>query len=70
MILSIILLVLEGSVNRNVVYYLYNTLGLGTAAAAAEGGRNTRVLGDPMVLIRCKKLPGKAQWHTVQTSTN
>jgi hypothetical protein len=42
----------------------------GTAAAAAEGGRDTRVLGDPMDLIRCQKLPGKAQWHTVQTSTN
>ncbi len=42
----------------------------GTAAAAAEGGRDTRVLGDPMDLIRCRKLPGKAQWHTVQTSTN
>ena len=42
----------------------------GTAAAAAEGGRDTRVLGDPMDLIRCQKLPGKAQWHTVRTSTN
>ena len=27
-------------------------------------------LDDPMDLIRCQKLPGKAQWHTVQTSTN
>ena len=26
----------------------------GTAAAAAEGGRDTRVLGDPMDLIRCQ----------------
>ncbi len=42
----------------------------GTAAAAAEGGRDTRVLGDPMDLIRRQKLPGKAQRHTVQTSTN
>ena len=39
------------------------------AAAAAEGGRDTRVLGDPMDLIRCQKLPGKAQGHTAQTST-
>ena len=43
---------------------------LGTAAVAAEGGRDTRVLGDPMDLIRCQnKLPGKARWH-VARSTN
>ena len=27
---------------------------LGTGVAAAEGGRDTRVLGDPMDLIRCQ----------------
>ena len=44
---------------------------LETAAVAAEGGRDTRVLGDPMDLIRCQSyLAAKHGEHTVQQDTN
>ena len=42
----------------------------GTAAAAAEGGRDTRVLGDPMDLIRCQSYlaeHGGTQTNKAQT---
>ena len=44
----------------------------GTAAAAAEGGRDTRVLGDPMDLIRCQSYLAKhggTQHKQVQLGT-
>ena len=44
----------------------------GTAAAAAEGGRDTRVLGDPMDLIRCQNYLAKhggTQHKQVQLGT-
>ncbi len=43
---------------------------LETAADAAEGGRDTRVLGDPMDLIRCQSYLAKHGEHTVQQDTN
>ncbi len=43
---------------------------LGTVADAAEGGRDTRVLGDPMDLIRCQSYLAKHGEHTVQQGTN
>ncbi len=41
-----------------------------TAAVAAEGGRDTRVLGDLMDLIRCQSYLAKHGEHTVQQDTN
>ena len=44
----------------------------GTAAVAAEGGRDTRVLGDPMDLIRCQSYLAKhggTQHKQVQLGT-
>ena len=43
---------------------------LETAAVAAEGVRDTRVLGDPMDLIRCQSYLAKHGEHTVQQDTN
>ncbi len=43
---------------------------VGTAAVAAEGGRDTRVLGDPMNPIRRQSYLAKHNEHTVQQDTN
>ncbi len=40
------------------------------AADSAEGGRDTRVLGDPMDLIRRQSYMAKHGEHTVQQDTN
>ena len=40
---------------------------LGTGVAVAEGGRDTRVLDDPMDLIRCQNYLAE---HTVTNSTH